>query len=30
MAKGKWYSWGDLQALLDQVAKEYQGAAPDG
>jgi hypothetical protein len=27
MAKGKWYSQGDLQALLDQVSKEYKDAA---
>jgi hypothetical protein len=27
MVKGKWYSEGDLQALLDQVAKEYSDAS---
>ena len=30
MAKGKWYSQEDLQALLDQVAKEYKDAAAEG
>ena len=30
MAKGKWYSRGDLQGLLDQVDKEYKDAAAEG
>jgi hypothetical protein len=30
MAKGKWYSQGDLQALLDQVDKEYNDVAAAG
>jgi hypothetical protein len=30
MAKGKWYSQGDLQALLDQVAKEYRDSSAEG
>jgi imidazolonepropionase-like amidohydrolase len=29
MARGKWYSQGDLQALLDQVAKEYRDASAE-
>jgi hypothetical protein len=29
MANGKWYSHADLQALLDQVAREYQSAAEE-
>jgi hypothetical protein len=30
LAYGKWYSQSDLQALLDDVAKEYDDAAADG
>jgi Amidohydrolase family len=30
MAGGKWYSQADLQALLSQVAKEYEDAAAEG
>ena len=30
MVKGKWYSQADLEALLEQVAKEYEDAASEG
>ena len=30
MAKGTWYSQEDLQALMDQVAKEYTDASAEG
>jgi hypothetical protein len=30
MGRGKWYSEGDLQALLDQVAREYRDAEAEG